>query len=946
MRNQIFFTLLLLLIYGSIPAQSVKRDVAGFVFESETDSDVAQGEVPLAQMNVSLLRSGIDSTVLYSTFSDEKGGFRMKDVSLSSYLVRISGVGFKTRYLQVSTGDFLGNLIDLGKIYIEEAAVSIGEVTVTAPAPDMLVKGDTLEYNPNAYISQESSVAEDVLKQLPGVEVEMDGKVSVAGKEVKRIFVDGKEFFGKDPKMATKNLAASMIDRIQVIEKKSDVALLTGVDDGERETIINITLKKSMKNGWFGNVTAGAGNELSGVNDLSPRYSTNGMVTRFKNDDSYVLVGSSNNINNQGFTDNGNAVKANKRGNNTNNGRGIFSSHSVGLNASKLLPGGTQYVGNMQYNYTDKASDHSSFRKNLLIDSVSYRKSRSSEKEKAHNLVFENKIEYKLDSLNTVMMRGNFSYNNSMSGDRGSQSTHRGDRDSTKVNETNTLSDDSSSGFGANLEATWAHRFREKGRRVNFSGSTSWNHSDGNGVDISSTRFIFSPRRDKSLNQRSGVNSSSGTHSFYASYVEPLGSAKNTLQLSYNFKYSSTSNIKQTYDYDSLPGTYSKLNPDYSKSIRNIFASHSVGITFNTTQLKYSFAAGVKLIPSYIRSQSFIKDGLGEGVDSVLFLMKGRHVVNISPQVNFRYRFANSTFSLDYQGNTRQPSISQLDPTPNTTNPLSIRTGNPDLLPSFPNTVSAKYTSSNRSKGQSLTVNGDYSFVVNEIVNYTEYEEETGVQYTRPVNENGSWNSSLNVLFNTPLNANKKLTLSTNSRISYNNRIGYITISKQSQRNISKTTLLQQRIGLGFRNKWYNGQFRAVISYTGTHYTLDGKSSQEAYNYRLTYNTQIYLPSNWFLASDINYSANRGLSSGYNKDEVLWNASVGKYFLKRKQALLQLQWTDILRQKLNIGYNQAANYIESNEFNTLTSYCMLSLTYKFTSSKSNKKKTNTKNNQK
>jgi hypothetical protein len=306
-------------------------------------------------------------------------------------------------------------------------------------------------------------------------------------------------------------------------------------------------------------------------------------------------------------------------------------------------------------------------------------------------------------------------------------------------------------------------------------------------------------------------------------------------------------------------------------------------------------------------------------------------VINYSPQINFRYRFnSNTNLRFDYRGNTRQPSVSQLDPTSNNTNPLNIRTGNPELLPSFSNNISFRLNSNQRITQKALSANLNFAFTMNEIINFTEYEEETGVQHTMPINENGSWNSSADIMYSLPLDSAKRFKLSTTTRFNYNNRIGYTMVNKRSERNTSKTVGASENLGLSYSKGWFYGQFRGSIRYTNTFNSLEGKADQASYNFSITYNTQLYLPSNWIFASDFNYRANRGLSSGYNKDELLWNASMSKQFMKQKQASLRLQWNDVLRQRLNVSRSINANYIEDSEYNALTSYFILSFTYRFT----------------
>ncbi|MDR1865837.1 MAG: TonB-dependent receptor [Bacteroidales bacterium] len=911
-------------------AQSQQKDISGTVFE-KVFADDRETELPVYSMTVCLLQPG-DSSIVKFTTSDAKGNFLLKGVAPGNYVVSISGLGYTTFYRNVTRNDFRRPAILLGRIPLVEAALSLTEVTITAAPPEVVVKEDTMEYNPVAFRMQESAVVEDLLKRLPGVEVEADGKVTVAGKEVKRIFVDGKEFFGNDPKMATKNITVDVVDKVQVIEKKSDVAMLTGVDDGEEETVINLTIKKGMKKGWIGNASAGGGTLADIRKDQSLRYSANGMISRFLESDQIALVFNSNNINNQGSTDQGNTVRSGMRGGggSSGSGRGITNSNTLGLNAASVVSDKLKIGGNVRYNYSDELVNRNSFRTNLLVDSVSYRKYMSSEQNYSHNFAFDTKTEYKPDTLNTFSFSTRFSYNASNSIDTTAQTTLAGDIDSTRVNGSNAHTDVLSSGWTLGVELTWSRRFAVAGRRLNFTGRIDRNHSSGNGTNRSTSEFFLRPDRNKYLDQDLNTNSGNDAYNFRASYIEPVGGVNNTLQFSYNVRYNRTTNIKETFELDPLTGSHSILNHDYSKSLDNNFVNQTVGITFNAVRTKYSYTVGVNAAPSYTQSSSFIKNGEQSGRDSVLNRIKGRTVVNYSPQVNFRYRFnSNTNLRFDYRGSTRQPSVSQLDPTPNNTNPLILRTGNPNLLPSFSNNLSFRLNSSSRATQRSLSANAAFAFVMNEIINFTEYEQETGVQHTMPINENGSWNSSADVMYNSPLDKAKRLKFSAQTRVSYDNRIGYTTVNKQSERNISGTTGASQTVGLSYNKSWFYGQVRGSMRYSNTANSFEGKQDQKSYNYTLTYNMQLYLPQNLTLSSDINYRANRGLSTGYNKDEILWNASVGKQFLKKKQAGIYLRWNDVLQQRLNISRSVSANYIEDSEYNSLTSYFILSFTYRF-----------------
>ncbi len=850
------------------------RDISGVIFVKTTENN-RECEYPVSEINICLLLPKDSSTIKFTT-SDESGNFQIKAVMPGDYLLSFSGLGYSKLFKAIVKSDFRKSM-NMGRIQLEESPIELSGVTITASPPQVVVKGDTLEYNPAAFRVRESSVVEELLKQLPGVVVDPDGKITVAGKTISRVYVDGKDFFGDDPKIATKNLTVNMIEKIQVIEKKPDLAQRTGTDDGERETVLNLIIKKEIKKGWFGNLTAGGGAPVKDMDMHETLYSASGMANRFRNNNQLSLLANSNNIDGGGSA-------------------GINSLNTVGLNGSKEVSDKLKINGNIRYMYSKRFSNDNSFRQNLLIDSVSYQKNTTSDQSYMHNLGFDTRAEYKPDSLNTFYFSSRFSRNSSNSYRATLQSTMAGDADSLQVNASNANNYNLLSGWALGAELTWSRQFAKKGRQMNFVTGANWNHNTTDGRNLSVNEFFLQPDRNMRLNQDMDADMHNNSYHVKASYIEPVGTG-NSLQFSYNLQYNTTCNIRETYDYNQETGEYSLLNPDYSKSLDNDFVTQSVEASFNATRTKYSYLAGVSVIPSYTRSTNFIKNGSTDGTDSVLNQIGGRNVVNYAPRANFRYQFnENTNLNIGYHGNTRQPSVQELDPTPDNTDPLHISTGNPGLLPAFSNNISFAMNRYQREKQRFFVVNAGFSFILNEIINFTEYEAETGIQHTRPLNENGSWSGSTNIVCNLPLDKTKRLQLNAQTMVSYNNRIGYTTMGKWSERNTSGTTGIMGNIGLYYNRDRFYGQIRGGVNYSNTVNSLEGKQGLESYHYTATYNTQLQLPYNWIFNTDVSYIANRGLSAGYNRDEVIWNLSLNKQLLKNKQASIILQWNDVLQQ--------------------------------------------------
>jgi len=929
MKNHVI--LLLLLISANVLSQNqqdkiVSSSIKGIVMDSTDNRTVEMAAATLYKVE--------DGSIVKAVATNSQGEFSLTNIPPSSYNLQFTFLGYDTLRIYIPKESFSKPVLVLDTIRLKTSDFILSSVIITAEPPELVVKEDTLEYNAAAFKVAEGAVVEDLLKRLPGIEVDTEGKITKPdGKEVRRVFVDGKEFFGDDPKMATKNLTADIVDKIQVVDKKSDLALLTGVDDGDDETIINITIKKGMKQGWMGNFTSGLGRLSKDDVSKDLRYNENAMINRFLENDQISFIVNANNINEQGSTDRGNSNRS-RRGSNRN---GVINSNTIGVNGAKIINERMKFGANIRYNYSDNFSENNRFRQNLLGDSTSYRRNISSDRDYSNNLEFDGKLEYKLDSLTTIVLNSSVSYNYSRSHIDSYQTTMAGDADSSKVNESTSANHLKSDGLNTRFQLNMSRKLSAKGRRIGFSATASFNNSTGDGVNNSENIYYLVPDRNRTLDQQSHSDQNRNSYSFRFTFVEPIGK-NNFLNFSYNIASNKTLNRKKTYDYDDLVNDYTILNPDYSKSSENNNLNQNVQLSFKSVRTNYTYDVGLTVSPNKINSKSYIEDWYAEGGDSILNDIPGRSSVNYAPRLDFTYRLGNDknvrkSLQLKYNGRTNQPSANQLDPTPNNTNPLNIRLGNPDLLPSFNHSISFIYNNYNRTGQSSLNISLNHSFTRNQIINYTTYEEKSGIQETKPINENGSWNSQLSALFSKPLDSKKRFKFSTNTRLTYNNEVGFIKVDKQSQRNVSKTVRIVESVTLSYSNNWFYGQLRGSANYSNTQNKISTNKDNglETFNFNMSYNTQITLPSSWSISSDIGYSASRGMSSGYNRDEIIWNAQINKQIFKHKQGSLRLQVTDILQQKLNIRRNVAASYIEDVQTNAMTGYIMLSFAYRFNS---------------
>jgi hypothetical protein len=933
----------------SSPAGS-SISICGTVVDSLAKASVQDATVSLF--------AAASSTPLQGVFTDKNGNFCIIAKTRTSLHLKISFLGYKDKTITISTKQLEGEKLDLGKIFLSSSGVHLNAVTVTTNVPEVVVKEDTIEYNAAAFKVPQNAVVEDLLKRLPGVEVDKDGKITTtSGKEVKRVYVDGKRFFGDDPKMATKNLTAEIVDKVQVVDKKSDLAQLTGITDDDSETVINITIKKGMKQGWMSSLTGGAGSFLENKQDEDPRYNTSIMVSRFRDNSQFSFIVNANNVNNRTSTDMGNNVRS---GRTSGGGNGITTSNNLGVNWANEFNNKLKIESSASYNYSDDFSDNKSFVQNIFpnTNSASYKNSTSTSRSFSNNYAMEGRLEYTPDKNTTIRLGTNLSYNNSLSNSTSSQTTKNGDPDSTLMNQSNAVNRLSSDGVGVRLQMDASRKLSEAGRRLSLSGTFNTNHSSGNGKTDSQTLYYIASSKNEILNQQSDSKSNRDSYSFRTDYVEPV--SKNTfLNFSYSAQFNNTFNQRLTYDYDSISQKYDNMNSRYSRNSETNTVNQDIRASFRGQYSRYTYTIGVNVSPVYTKSKTYIKNWLGEGNDSILNVYKGRTTINYAPQLEFVYRFddksntsatseqvqtgrsggfagrrgfgggSRNSLKFRYDGRTQQPSVTQLDPTPNNTNPLNISSGNPDLLPSFSHRIAVEYSKFNVKNLSSINATLNMSFVNNDIVNYITYIDSTGGQETKPVNVNGSWNMSSSLMWAKPFGENNRLRLSSQSNISYRNQVGFTRVDSISVKNITRNLGLTQGINLSYTNDWFYGQIRAQVGYTNISYSEGDAKGRESYVYSLTYNTQVTMPYAWTLSSDIAYTANRGLTAGYNKDEILWNAELGKTVLKR--GYLSLKVTDILRQKLNVSRTVIDNTISDSQYTALTSYAMLSFTYRFNS---------------
>ena len=914
----------------------------------------------LMQANVALLQATKDSTYVTSTVTDFNGVFNLENVQPGHYYLKCSYIGYDDVVKRVSIGDD-GRDVNMGMISLSQNTVVLKETIVMGVKTPITVKEDTIEYNADTYKTQANAVVEDLLKRMPGVEVSADGKITANGKEVKKILVDGKEFFSDDPTMASKNIPADMINKLQVIDRKSDLARLTGVDDGEDETVINLTVKKGMNNGWFGTVTAGYGTDN--------RYVGNVIANYFNNGNQFTFTGNANNTNNVGFTDGG-ASRFRRFGGD----RGITTSQMLGLNfnVGSQEDEHLRIGGDVTYSHTSRDTRTGTSRQNIFNDSTSYRDAFSMALDKTHNIRGNFRLKWEIDSCNTIDFRPYLSLNFSHSESSDTSMTRAGDAMRTPVNRSLSYYDNHGKSYEFGGRFIYNHKFKSHpGRSYSLFVNYNYSNIDEDGNTYTLNNYYLKDEEetiDQVYDNLRKTNRINGR----LSWTEPLGDVKKAqfLTLSYSANYNVTKANKSVYDItrygneimpvpqvtrnDIMMGIV--LNPTMRAMINNTYGAYALQDGALLSEI-IDVELGDELdrvfnenLSNDFRNQFFNQDfqigyqkvtkamnlNVGFSVNSAM--SKSTDLINsarniparwawsVAPFARIRYKFTKTrNLAFDYRLRSSQPSIAQLQPVADESNPLNIVIGNPDLKPTFNHRINLRFSDFNQDNQRSLMAMMNVNVQQNSIISTIINDPTTGGQTTTYTNINGVWDAMAMNMVSFPFSASKAWYFTSNifARLSHDK--GYT----DNQLNSSTGFNLNIAPGLAYRTALFDLELRPRYGYQLTHNSMQTSRNRNVHTWGAMFNGTYSAPFGLVISTDLNFSTSTGYSAGYNTSQWIWNGSIAYQFLKNKEASVQISVYDILGQQKNISRTQTASYIQDAIYNSLGRYGMLTFTYRF-----------------
>ena len=929
--------LLVLMMTVSLAVLSVhaQRMVSGKVIEQDTQDAVIQATASLL--------SG--EKVVSNAVTNTDGAFRVKAPSDGTFTLKITYVGFKTYTKKITIKE--GKDFNAGTISMASDAIMLKGATVTARASKVTLKADTFVYNAAAFRTPEGSVVEELVKRLPGAEVSDDGTIKINGKEVKKILVDGKEFMTGDTKTAMKNLPTNIIDRIKAYDKQSDLARVSGIEDGEEETVLDFGIKQGMNKGIMANTDIAVGTK--------DRYSGRVFGGIMQESTKIFLMTNANNTNDMGFPGGG--------------GGGRFGGGRQGLTANKMTGLNLNYEGarlkldgSVRWNHSDgdafsKRSTETiySSEKSQFGNSISQNFSRSN----AWNA--QMRLEWTPDSMTNIMFRPSFRLNSSDGDNVSNEASFTEDpykyvkspldEIATLIskglvqNDRTQTSVSYSDSKNLNGMLQFNRRLNNSGRNITVQLNAGWSDGDSKSISNSLIQYYNSGVIvGDTINRYTITPTKNWNYSARLTYSEPI-LPRTYLQFSYQFQYRYQKSDRGTYDFSDLladgswMGGYrswdsylhqfgvSKID-SYKDTELSRFSEyqnyiHTAEVMLRIVRSAYTFNVGVQMVP---QKSHFIQDYKGVHADTT------RTVTNFAPTMDFRWkRSQQSQLRFNYRANTSQPSMSDLLDITDDSDPLNITKGNPGLKPSFTQTFRLNYNDYIQKYQRAIMTFVNFSTTANSISNKTTYNSETGGRITKPENINGNWNGMVGFMFNTALDSAGYFNVNTFTNLSYTHNVGYVSpaLTSDAVKSVTTTTGIMERLAASYRNDWLEVELNGSVNYNRSRSELQTNNNLDTWMF--TYGGMVGITAPWgtSLTTNMNMQSRRGYNdASMNTNELIWNAQLSQSFLRGNALTLSLQLYDILHQQSNLSRAITASMRTDTEYNAITSYGMLHVIYR------------------
>jgi hypothetical protein len=876
--------------------------------------------IPLSSATVFLLNPK-DSSLVNFAASNPQGYFELKNINSAEYIFKVTYVGYLPLAMRIAPRPDEA-MIDLGVLTMEVDRRLLDEITIRAERAPVAIKKDTIEFNASAFKTKPNAVVEDLLKQMPSIEVDNDGTIRAQGEQVQQVTVDGREFFGRDPKLATRNLPADAVDKVQVFDRKSDQAAFTGIDDGQRSKTINLELKEEKRNGAFGNLMAGGGNDERFITRLS--------LNRFSKGSQFSVLGMGNNINEQGFSIDdymnfsggsqqmmsGGALRLQFNGTNESGiplnfgGRnnGLMTNYGGGINFNRDLgkERRTQVNGNYFFNYLDHDLVQNTYRENYLpndqnfnFDQVSSQNNTNSN----HRINFI--LDQKIDSMNSVKWTTNFSFNETDSKVNSLSTTFS--PEGTLQNESERLSQSSGTTYRFNSNALYRHRFAKKGRTFSANLMLGLTETERNGSLNAINTFYIPADSVAIIEQRNYQKNDNQNYGVTFTYTEPLGKRR-YLEGSYSLSNNRNQVNREVYD---IENEVEVINTLLSNSYSSDYLYQRSGLNFRMNRSKFNLTAGVSLQQTNLRGE------LNPPFEDI-----NRQFSNVLPVVRFNYDFSGTRhLNVEYETSVQEPTIQQLQPVIDNSDPLNIYVGNPALRPAYNQNWRVNFTTFDPVKFVSFFAFVNVDYTTNAITN-AQYINDQLVRTTIPVNVSSNFRAMADVSFSFQVRKiNSRFTIGTNVRNAQS-----ISFLNDTENEIDQWTK-----GGTFRYSYrYKEVFDLSLSARLNHQKTTYEFNQPTQsNLNQTYSSEVNLSflKNYQFSTGFDFLVYQDPSNDYQQEIPLLNLSLSRFLLKNNAGELKFSVNNILDKALGISQQATSNYFERTVSNSLGQYFMLSFTY-------------------
>ena len=904
--------LLSLLLLLSSPLTSLAQEalysISGRVQDEQKEA--------LLGASVSLLLS--DGKLKTGVITSKDGAFLLKGVSAGNYTLRISFVGYKTHTAPLQLGQ---KSLTLPPITLHSEGSVLEGVKVVGKTSDIIIKGDTIEYHAANFTTNQGAVVADLIKKLPGATIDDQGNITINGKTIKQIMVDGKRFFEGDPKVAANNLPAELIEKVQVLDRDSEAARLSGFSDGDEETVINLTIKAGKKKGLFGTAYAGAG--------TSSRYEANLSLSRFADENQFSLLGSLNNTNNAGFTDisqDGNqlgfmmGMGAGRRGNRgggapRRDANGILTSRMLGGNINHTFPPKLQLHANILggRNTTNKITD--SWQQNYLTSGSTTESGKSTERSDKDSYGANLRLEWKPDSLTELIISPELRYGRNQGTFTSSTKTLE-DATSELINSSDLTQYTRQHTLQGTLRLDGSRRLNTAGRTLTLSTRFGIENEQGDGKYFYDL-FDHTSTAVQSIKQRIDTHTHSSSYQARLGWVEPLGKGYFS-QLTYQLKGSESRSTRDAFDANAT-SAFTLHNEQYSNAFRSDFLTHKVGLALKKKGKTYDLTAGLNVESSRISSHSVVA-----GITATPLT---RTTLNLSPTLRLSYKPQRGTeLRLDYFGRSFAPTNEQLAPVQDVTNPLISYVGNQDLLPGFQHNLFGRFSRYWTKTQTSLSLFGRTQVVQKDIIQRSQYEVASGKRTIDYTNVDGNASLGLGGFFTQTL-PGKKFSI----RVASFNDLAQSNTYINGEKNRSRSLRLREELGLNYRITGIDMTLKGGFGYYNATHTLPSAFTPATRDYSLGYTANITLPLGFALEGEATYTTSKGYATGYNQEQLLLNAGLSYSFLAGKKATIRLKGYDLLNSRRSIYQSITAMSSTIEESNTLGRYAMLHFIYRFDS---------------